>query len=97
MSVCIFHSAGSVCVTLRWGGVCVFGTVCSGGDAAGGGGGRGLEELLFHVGLFDKRAGRPQQHDAVQHLQGNHPTHIQCTHVSILSPNPKQNTSIANF
>lgn len=59
--------------TLLWCGVNVFGAVSSGVYAAGDGGGWRVEELLFHVGLFDEHTRRPQQNYAVEHLQSDHP------------------------
>lgn len=52
-----------------------FCTIRSGIDAAGDGRGWRVEELLLHVGLFDKCTRGPQQHDTVQHLQSDHPAH----------------------
>ena len=66
------------CVATLWGcSVRVLGAVGSGVDPAGGDVGRGLEQLLLHVGLLDERTRRAQQDDAVQNLQGDHPAHTQ--------------------
>lgn len=53
----------------------MFGPVSSGVRPAGNDRRRRVEELLLHVGLFDEHTGSPQQHDAVEHLQSDHPVH----------------------
>lgn len=52
-----------------------FWTIRSGIYTAGDGRGWRVKELFLHVGLFDKNTRSPQQHNTVQHLQGDHPAH----------------------
>lgn len=61
----------------------------SGVDAAGDGRRRRVEQLLLHVGLFHKCARCSQQHDTVEHLQGDHParTYRNETHSYIVERN----------
>lgn len=61
--------------TWLWCSVNVFGAVSSGVDTARDSRGWRIEELLLHVGFFDKHTGRPQQNDTVEHLQSDHPAH----------------------
>lgn len=57
-----------LCATLLWYSVNMFGPMSSGVYAARNGRGWRVEELFFHVGLFDKHTRRPQQNDTVEHL-----------------------------
>lgn len=52
-----------------------FCTIRSGIDPAGDGRRWRLKKLFLHVGLFDKFTRSPQQHNTVEHLQGDHPAH----------------------
>ncbi len=50
----------------------MFGTVGSAGASAGSCRGGILKQLLLHFCLFHINTGFPQQHNTVQHLQGDH-------------------------
>lgn len=59
--------------TFLWRSVNMFRAMSSGVDTAGNGRRRRVEQLFFHVGLFDKLTRCSQQNDTVEHLQSDHP------------------------